>query len=90
MGSTSTWEIKEKDQILIACYVDSNPDSTISLLQGDNLLMETKQSAELFYNISSAQCSHTSNYTCKAANGITNKEQPASKTVQINVECKLT
>lgn len=87
--TASTWLIKETDPLLIACYVDSKPFSTISLLQGIYRLTERKQSTALFYNISSAQCRHTNQYTCIAGNGITNVKQPASMTVQINVECKL-
>lgn len=86
----SPWVIKENAPMLIACYVDSNPDSTISLFQGDNLLTEKEQSTVLFHNISAAQCSDTGQYTCKAGNGITNIEQPVSMAVEINVECKLT
>ena len=88
-NTSSTMVFKEKDPIQIACYVDSNPESTISLFQGGILLVEKQQSPVVIHNISSAQCSHTGQYICKAGNGITNVEQPASKAVQINVECKV-
>ena len=81
-------EIKENDPVLITCYVDSNPGSTVSLFQGTNRLTEIEQRLILNYSISSAQCSSSNQYTCKADNGISNVEQPVVKTVQVNIECK--
>ena len=68
--------------------MDSNPASTISLFQGIDRLIETERGVTLIHNISSAQCSHTSQYTCRADNGISNVEKPAVKNIQVNVECK--
>ena len=77
--------VDELTIMTLRCDVDSNPRSTIKLLNDSLTLHQVTNSNQAKYTWNKAGCLDTGNYTCEADNGI---KSAVSKSVQLVVRCE--
>ena len=77
--------VDELTNMTLRCDVDSNPGSTITLLNNSQTLLQVTNSKQAEYTWDEAGCLDTGNYTCEADNGI---KSAVSKSVQLVVRCE--
>ena len=80
-----TVTVDEQTAMTLRCYVDSNPRSTIKLLNNSQTLRQVTNSTQAEYTWNKAGYLDTGNYTCEADNGI---KSAVSKSVQLVVRCE--
>ena len=80
-----TVTVDELTVMALRCDVDSNPRSTIKLLNNSQTLHQVTNSKQAEYTWNAAGCLDTGNYTCEADNGI---KSAVSKSVQLVVRCE--
>ena len=78
--------VDELTGMTLRCDVDSNPRSTIKLLNNSQTLRQVTNSKQAEYTWSEAGCLDTGNYTCEAGNSI---QPTARQNVELIVTCKL-
>ena len=81
-----TVTVNELTAMTLRCDVDSNPRSTIRLLNNSQTLRQVTNSKQAEYTWNEAGCLDTGHYTCEADNGI---KSAVSKSVQLAVRCEL-
>ena len=77
--------VDELTAMNLRCDVDSNPRSTIKLLNNSQTLRQVTNSNQAEYTWNEAGCLDTGNYTCEADNRI---KSAVSKSVQLVVRCE--
>ncbi|XP_071095024.1 neural cell adhesion molecule 1-like [Haliotis cracherodii] len=82
-GQSDTAEVDERGFVILSCAVDSNPLSSISIMNGTIRLSQVTGSATASFNWTGADCLDGSVYTCLAKNIV--GETTASVTV--NIKC---
>ena len=80
-----TVTVDELTNMTLRCDVDSNPGSTIKLLNNSQTLRQVTNSKQAEYTWNEAGCLDTGTYTCEADNGI---KSAVSKSVQLVVKCE--
>ena len=80
-----TVTVDELTNMTLRCEVDSNPGSTIKLLNNSQTLRQVTNSKHAEYTWSEAGCLDTGTYTCEANNGI---KSTVNKSVQLVVRCE--
>ena len=78
--------VDELTAMTLRCDVDSNPGSTITLLNNSMILRQMTKSKQAEYTWNEAGCLDTGQYICKADNGI---KQAVSKSAKLVVRCML-
>ena len=81
-------QIREGENLRVACYVNGNPDPNITLSKeaADSGTLQRNMSDWLNHTIQSSQCSDMGKYKCTGTStGFTERE----KIFRINVTCKL-
>ncbi|KAH3701039.1 hypothetical protein DPMN_076022 [Dreissena polymorpha] len=86
MGSSDI-TVNENVSSTIACYVDSNPGSAITLLKDGILIKKTWGSHELESTLRN-YCNDSGVYTCTSVNDY-NTDGASIKNIYYNVQCKL-
>ena len=77
--------VDELTAMALRCDVDSNPRSTIKLLNNSQTLRQVTNSKQAEYMWNEAGCLDTGTYTCEADNRI---KSAVSKTMQLVVRCE--
>ena len=80
-----TVTVDELTAMALRCDVDSNPRSTIKLLNNSQTLRQVTNSTQAEYTWNKAGCLDTGNYMCEADNGI---KSAVRKSVQLVVRCE--
>ena len=80
-----TVTVDELTAMTLKCFVDSNPLSTIKLLNNSQNLRQVTNSRQAEYTWDEAGCLDTGNYTCEGDNGI---KSAVRKSVQLVVRCE--
>ena len=80
-----TVTVDELTTMTLRCDVDSNPGSTIKLLNNSQTLRQVTNSKQAGYMWNESGCLDTGHYTCEANNGI---KSAVSKRVQLIVRCE--
>ena len=81
-------QIREGENLRVACYVNGNPDPNITLSKepGDSTILQSRITGWINHTIVSSQCSDMGTYKCT---GISTWFTKREKTFGINVTCKL-
>ncbi|XP_071095023.1 neural cell adhesion molecule 1-like [Haliotis cracherodii] len=82
-GQSNAAEVDETGSVVLSCAVDSNPFSSISIMNGTIRLSHVTEAATASFNWTGADCLDGSVYTCLARNIV--GETTASVTV--NIKC---
>ncbi|XP_048242916.1 hemicentin-2-like isoform X2 [Haliotis rufescens] len=82
-GQSNATEVDERGSVVLSCAVDSNPFSSISIMNGTIRLNHVTEAADVSFNWTGADCLDGSVYTCLARNIV--GETTASVTV--NIKC---
>ena len=80
-------QIREGENLRVACYANGNPDpnTTLSKEPGDSRILQRNMSDWLNHTIQSSQCSDMGSYKCTGTSTVFTKRE---KTFRINVTCK--
>ncbi|XP_071095026.1 contactin-6-like [Haliotis cracherodii] len=82
-GQSNAAEVDERGSVGLSCAVDSNPFSSISIMNGTIRLSHVTEATDVSFNWTGADCLDGSVYTCLARNIV--GETTASVTV--NIKC---